>query len=137
MFDAEVVRVSPVFQSASRQARVELTVPNPDRLLKPGMFVRAKAVLERVEDATLVPEAAVVTRGDRSAVFLLEAGSDGGIKARLTPVELGVADSCRVQIVGDRLTGRVVTLGQQLLDDGSVVVLPDDDTPASASGGTP
>ncbi len=40
MFEGRVARVSPVFQSASRQARIELAVPNSERLLKPGMFVR-------------------------------------------------------------------------------------------------
>ena len=51
-FVGEVSRVAPVFQQASRQARAELTVANPQHRLKPGMFVRAEAVLERVEDAT-------------------------------------------------------------------------------------
>lgn len=136
MFEGQVARVSPVFESASRQARVELTVPNPERLLKPGMFVRAEAVLESVEQATIVPELAVVTRGDRSVVFVLEEGERGVIKARLTPVELGVSDAGRVQVIGEGLTGRVVTLGQQLLDDGSPVLLPEqDDIGGGDSGG--
>lgn len=133
-FEGRVARVSPVFQSASRQARVELTVPNPERLLKPGMFVRAEAVLERVEEATIVPESAVVTRADLPVVFVLD---ERAMKVRLTPVELGVSDAGRVQVVGGDLTGRVVTLGQQLLDDGSSVVLPEDDAAATASSEEP
>ena len=48
-FGGAVTRVAPVFQEASRQARAELTVANPQQLLKPGMFVRAAAVLEELE----------------------------------------------------------------------------------------
>lgn len=127
-FVGAVVRVSPVFESASRQARVELSVPNPERLLKPGMFVRARAVLKRVEDATLVPELAVVKRDDRPVVFVL---NEQAMTAHLTPVELGVADAGMVQVIGEGVSGRVVTLGQQLLDDGSAVVVAEDD-PAAA-----
>jgi RND family efflux transporter MFP subunit len=39
-FPATILRIAPLFREASRQARVELDVPNPDGLLKPGMFDR-------------------------------------------------------------------------------------------------
>ncbi len=129
-FEGRVARVSPVFESSSRQARVELSVPNPDRLLKPGMFVRASAVLDRVEQATVVPEEAIVKRADRPVVFVLDEATS---TVRLVPVEPGIADAGRVQVAGAGLTGRVITLGQQLLDDGSPVALPTDD--AHTDGG--
>jgi RND family efflux transporter MFP subunit len=40
-FTGKVVRVAPLLKEASRQARVEVEVPNKDGLLKPGMFVRS------------------------------------------------------------------------------------------------
>ncbi len=128
-FHGEVARIAPVFESTSRQARVELTVPNPDHMLKPGMFVRAEAVLERVEDTTIVPEGAIVTRADQSVVFVIDEAS---MTARRRVVERGITDSGRVQVAGEGLTGRVVTLGQQLLDDGSAVILPEDTDAASS-----
>lgn len=122
-FTGEIARVSPVFQSSSRQARVELSIPNPDRLLKPGMFIRAEAVLGGAEDATIVPAGAIVMRADRPVVFIIDEAKK---TAHLHEVERGITDGGRVQITGEGLTGRVVTLGQQLLDDGSPVMLPDD-----------
>jgi RND family efflux transporter MFP subunit len=122
-FTGEVARVSPVFQSSSRQARVELLVPNEERLLKPGMFIRAEAVLGSVEDATIVPEEAIVMRADRPVVFVIDEATK---TAKMLAVERGIANAGRVQVTGDGLTGRVVTLGQQLLDDGSSVMLPED-----------
>ena len=117
-FRGKVARVSPVFESASRQARVELTVPNPEHLLKPGMFVRAEAILDTVEDATIVPEEAVVMRADRPVIFLVD---ESTMTVKLVPVKLGITHAGRTEVSGEGLTGRVVTLGQQLLDDGSKV----------------
>lgn len=119
-FVGEVARVAPVFDSNSRQARVELTVPNPDYRLKPGMFVRAQVVLDRVQNATIVPEQAVARREDRPVVFLLD---DATQTVKLVPVELGIIQGDRVQIISPDLAGHVVTLGQPLLDDGSAVRL--------------
>ena len=44
------------------------------------------------------------------------------------------ADGSANQITGDGLSGRVVTLGQQLVDDGSRIAIPDDRAQASSSG---
>jgi hypothetical protein len=37
----------------------------------------------------------------------------------------GIREGERVQVFGDGLSGRVVTLGQQLLDDGAPITIPD------------
>ena len=117
-FHGEIARISPVFRESTRQAQVELRVDNPRLKLKPGMFVRVMVVLERVSDATIVPEQALAKREDRSGVFLI---SEDGSTAIWRPVEIGIRQDARVQISGEGLRGRVVTLGQQLLDDGSTV----------------
>ncbi|MEQ9459347.1 MAG: efflux RND transporter periplasmic adaptor subunit [Phycisphaeraceae bacterium] len=132
VFRGTVTRVSPVFESSSRQARVELEVPNPEGLLKPGMFVRVEMVLSRVEDALMVPEVALVRRADRPVVFMLD--EELG-RVRMVGVETGIVSDGRVQILEDSLAGRVVTLGQQLLDDGSVVVVPGDQSPERSETG--
>ncbi|MCA9540329.1 MAG: hypothetical protein KC620_15630, partial [Myxococcales bacterium] len=63
---------------------------------------------------------ALTVRGGVDGVFVLDAD---GQTARWRPVMVGLRDAGRVQISGDGLTGQVVTLGQQLIDDGSPVVL--------------
>ena len=125
-FEARVARISPVFRQESRQARVELAVDNPGEHLKPGMFIRVTIELAREEEATLVPEAALTSRSDTDGVFVLSA--DGG-SVVWRPVTAGLREGDRVQISGEGLQGHVVTLGQQLLDDGSPVTIPDADTP--------
>lgn len=128
VFTGRIDRIAPVFLEATRQARVELEVDNPDQRLKPGMFVRATVVLEQVADATVVPEQALTTRDGRRGLFVLAA--DGRTVA-WRPVEVGVQEGDRVQVTGEGILGQVVTLGQQLLDDGSEVGLPPEEQAAA------
>lgn len=119
-FQAHIERIAPVFREATRQARVELSVENPQLKLKPGMFVRATIVLRRIEDADSVHELALTVREGQDGVFLV---GDDGRTATWSPVEVGIRDGDRVQVLGGGLNGDVVTLGQQFLDDGSAVTI--------------
>ena len=116
-FDGAIQRIAPVFREATRQARIEVRVGNPRLQLKPGMFVRADVVLDRVDDAVIVPEAALVRRNESTGIFVV--GADDVVAWR--PVEAGIVDAGRVQVEGNGLYGLVVVLGQQLLEDGSRV----------------
>lgn len=120
-FEGRIDRIAPVFREATRQARVELTIDNPQRRLKPGMFIRAEVVLERVTQATIVPEQALTKRDDRTGVFLVD---DDGQTVTWRDVTVGIIERGRVQIEGEGLTGRVVTLGQQLVNNGSRITIP-------------
>ena len=115
-FNGSVQRIAPVFSETTRQARVELLVQNPELRLKPGMFIRAAVTLQRLENAVIVPELALTQRADRTGVFLVEAD---GETARWVTVETGIRQGGKVQVEGRNLSGRVVILGQQLLDDGT------------------
>lgn len=122
IFVGEIARIAPVFQANTRQARVEVRVDNPDRRLKPGMFARISMVLDRVEQATIVPVQALVKRNGLNGVFRVT--QDGGAVA-WQPVEVGIEQDQRVQITGGEVNGRVVVLGQQLLKDGSAIAIAD------------
>ncbi len=119
-FAAEIVRISPVFRENTRQARVELRVENPDRRLRPGLFVRADLVLKRAESVVIVPEQALAKREGQDGVFMVDAQ---GLQVSWRPVTPGIRHGQRVAIAGKGLEGRVVVLGQQLLDDGSTIVI--------------
>lgn len=118
VFRGRIERIAPVFRETSRQARVELTLANPDGRLKPGMFIRTTITLDRVDDAQVVPEAALTRREDVDGVFLVESGGD---RVRWVPVETGIRQAGRLEVRTPALTGRVVTLGQHLIDDGSPI----------------
>ncbi len=117
-FSGTVVRISPVFRESTRQAQVELRVENPLLRLKPGMFARVTVTLEQALNAIIVPEQALITRDGRSGVFVVSADRKS---VSWRPVTLGIQQGGRVQVTGAPLTGQVVVLGQQLLDDGSAI----------------
>jgi RND family efflux transporter MFP subunit len=131
-FTGRIARIAPVFRTATRQARIEMTIENPRDRLKPGMFIQATVELSRVADATIVPEQALTRRRDRDGVFIV---SDDGQSVVWREMAVGIREGDRVQVEGPGLTGRVVTLGQQLVDDGSPITIPDDQaTPAHPVG---
>lgn len=121
-FDGSVTRLAPRFAEDSRRARVEVAVPNPDRALRPGMFVDVGIRVGEAAGATLVPAEAVVRRREELGVFRLNGAEPAS--AAWTPVTVGIEGEDRVQILEPAdLSGRVVTLGQQMLEDGAPVTV--------------
>jgi len=133
-FEGRIERIAPVFREATRQARIELMVPNRDLRLKPGMFIRASVVLDRVDDATHVPVQALTRRDGENGVFVVK---PDGRSVAWRKVETGIRDAGRVHVSGEGISGRVVTLGQHLLKDGSTITITGEPTapPASSARG--
>ncbi|MCA9000997.1 MAG: efflux RND transporter periplasmic adaptor subunit, partial [Planctomycetes bacterium] len=125
-----LARIAPVFSRATRQVRVELEIENADLRLKPGMFVRAELELDRAENATLVPFAALTERSGIQGVFTFDGGAG---TVHWTPVKTGIREGASIQLLDAKLAGQVVTLGQELCDEGSKVVVPEAQTPAPAA----
>jgi len=120
-FRGKVVRIAPVLKEKSREARVEIEVPNADQLLKPGMFVRVEIQFDRHEDATVVPAGSLVKRDGTEGIFLADPEAK---KATFVPVTVGIINGDQAEILNPPLEGSVVTLGQHLLEDGAAIVLP-------------
>jgi RND family efflux transporter MFP subunit len=120
-FTGRIDRIAPVFRKSTRQARIEMTIDNPQHRLKPGMFIRANVVLFQLPEATIVPEQALTIRDDRDGVFIV---SEDGRSVGWREVNVGIREGNRVQVDGEGLSGRVVTLGQQLVKEGSPITIP-------------
>ncbi len=130
VFDGKVDRIAPIFNQTTRQARVELEISNPDLKLKPGMFIRATIDVRTVSDVTIVPESAITSRDDEPGIFVI---NELGTKAVWRPVKIGIIEAGQVQVTGNSLSGRVVTLGQHLLQDGSDIHIPGPDATSGSS----
>lgn len=122
-FTGRIDRISPVFRKETRQARVELTIENPALRLKPGMFIRTTVKLDSLADATIMPEAALTKRDDKDGVFLV---NEEKMIVSWHPVQVGIREDNRVQVEGEGLVGRVVSLGHQLIDEGSAIIISND-----------
>jgi RND family efflux transporter MFP subunit len=120
-YTGRIDRIAPVFRKSTRQARIEMIIDNPQHRLKPGMFIRATVVLAQLPEATIVPEQALTIRDDRSGVFVVR---EDGRSVAWREVRVGIREGDRVQVEGEGLSGRVITLGQQLVKDGSPIKIP-------------
>lgn len=87
---------------------VAATFPNPQEVLRPGMFGRIRAVVKQIDDALLIPNRAVQEILDRT--FLSIVDSNGNAEQR--EVELGAQVNGFVQIVSG------VSDGDQVIVDG-------------------
>jgi RND family efflux transporter MFP subunit len=125
-FAGKITRIAPLLKESSRQARVEVDVPNPDLVLKPGMFVRARVEFARHDNATLIPLPALVRRNDREGVFIADPQA---LKARFVPVTTGIISGELVEITKPEISGFVVTMGNHLLEDGSDITMPQSEPP--------
>jgi len=121
-FSGRVVRIAPLLKETSRQARVEIEVDNPDKLLKPGMFINAQIEFARREDVTVVPFNALANRDGETGVFLVDIEAK---RARFQPIRTGIVEGARVEVLEPAgLAGHVVTLGHYLLEREGAVILP-------------
>jgi RND family efflux transporter MFP subunit len=121
-FSGKVLRIAPILKEKSREARIEIKIPNPKKILKPGMFVRAQIQFKKYENATVVPTAAVIKRNNSQGVFVVD---PEGKTANFVPVTPGIVDSKITEIRKPAITGSVVVLGQHLLEDGASIIIPD------------
>lgn len=74
MFTARVVRLGAELDAASRTLELEAELPNPDSLLKPGMYGRMHLPLRTLDAALVVPLSALVDFEDGKVLYLVEAG---------------------------------------------------------------
>jgi multidrug efflux system membrane fusion protein len=127
-FEGKITTIEPQISADTRNIRVQATIPNPDHILKPGMFATTTVVLPDKPPVVTVPETAVdyTLYGDSVFVIKEKNGDDG--KTSLT------AERIYVQ-TGDRINGRavilrglkdgdrVVALGQNKMQSGAAVAI--------------
>lgn len=127
---AKVKRIAPMLDEVSRQARIELNLNNSNNELKPGMFISAKIRYGTHTNTTIVPIEALVIRNDKEGVFLVDEEKK---VARFVAVESGYKSTTQVEIISPEINGRVITLGQHLLEDGMAIRIPSDEKDKNGS----
>ncbi len=95
------------------------TIPNPDRILLPGMFVRAHIAIGEQENAFLVPQRAVTfnSRGEPTAYFV---SADNKAEQRVLTATLDM-NNAWVVTAGVTAGDKLVVDGLQKISDGSAV----------------
>ena len=116
-FSGTIHTVDPVIDPDTRAVMVRARLPNPDRLLRPGMMLTV-GIETAPRMALSVPELAVIGEGDSRFVYAL---NEQG-QARRTPVRTGMRAEGRIEILDGLQPGqKVVTEGVVKVADGMQV----------------
>ena len=107
-----ITYISDVLDPATRTMRLRVTVPNPDRLLKPEMFATVRVYATPTPDALTVPLAAVQNGASGKMVFVQRETNEFEVRT----VKLGNEQGEVVTV----LEG--VSAGEQVVTKGSFVL---------------
>jgi HlyD family secretion protein len=116
-FEGTIVRINKALDLATRTLQAEINVPNPGRLLKPGMFARIEVALKEKLGALVVPRTAVVEEEGKQFVFVVE-----GNQAIRKPIVTGIEQGTVIEVVeGVKDGDKIVVRGQESLRDRSTI----------------
>ena len=133
-FEGKITTVEPQIATDTRNIRVQATLDNPDRILKPGMFTTTTVMLPDKPAVVTVPETAVDYTLYGDSVFLITEKKEDDGKSSLTAVRTFVRTGNRINGRAEIVSGlkpddRVVAVGQLKLQSGSAVVISTDPAP--------
>jgi len=115
VFEGDIYAIDPIVDVSGRAIRLRARIPNPKGELSPGLFARVVLVVERRENALLVPESAIFAKGDKQLVYRVVDG-----RAVQTVVMLGKRRPGQVEILsGLGRDALVVTAGHQQIREGA------------------
>lgn len=128
VFDAKITAIEPQVSAQTRTLLVQATLPNPERILRPGMFAKAEAVVPNDITAIIVPETAVDYSLYGEVIYKVEEAADPKgaaiLKAKRIAVKTGQRFDGKVAVLSGLSGGeRVVVAGQLKLNDGAVVTI--------------
>jgi multidrug efflux system membrane fusion protein len=133
-FEGKITTIEPQIATDTRNIRVQATMQNPDKILKPGMFATTTVVLPDKPPVITVPETAVDYTLYGDSVYLLTEKKEEDGKTKLTVTRTFVQTGNRIEGRAEILKGlkdgdRVVAVGQLKLQSGSAVTISNDPVP--------
>ena len=108
-FPGKVARFSVDVQEDTRTMHTEVDIPNPDRLLIPGMYAEATLTLESKDNVLSVPLQAVSHAGEQAAVYLV--GPSGKVEDR--PITVGLETAREAEVVSGLAEGDLVIVSDR------------------------
>ena len=124
-FRGQITSVFPAADPKSRAFNVEVTIPNPNFLLRPGMVVSLRVGAKQAASAQpVVPLNAVMkAKSDPNGYSVFVVTEEGGRQvARLREVKLGESYGNTVAVTeGLKPGNRVITMGGTMVNDGDQV----------------
>jgi RND family efflux transporter MFP subunit len=117
-FPGKVARFSVDVRADTRTMHTEVDVPNPKRLLLPGLYADAQLTLDQQPNVPAVPVQAINHEGNKTTVFVVTNND----RLEVRPVELGLQTSTDVEVIsGVQIGDQVVVTDRSGLKPGQKV----------------
>ena len=138
----EITALDSQVNEASRAITVEGTLPNPDRILRPGMFVNVELPLPKEEGVIVIPSSAIsyAPYGDSVFVVVEEKNADGKPTKAVSQrfVKLGQNRGDQIRILSGLKDGdEIVTSGVFKLRPGAEIQINNSVQPPSEAAPKP
>jgi len=112
-----ITQLSPAINADTRTFKGNISINNPNLLLRPGMFVKADIVTNHKDSVIVIPKSIILSRQKGKTVFIV----DRGVAAERI-IETGLENITDVEVTrGLTKNERVVTSGFETLSNRSKV----------------
>jgi RND family efflux transporter MFP subunit len=105
-FEGKIIRFSDQIDTNTRTMHTEVDVPNPERVLMPGLYAEAELGLDQKDDVPTVPLQALTHQGNRTTVLVVN--SRGEVEDRT--VQVGLQTTSDAEIVSGLHPGEQVVV---------------------------
>jgi len=117
--EGRVSRTAWGLDQSNRSLRIEIDVPNTDRLLRPGMYASVTVSLDQRTDVVVLPLTAIVRKEEATGCCVVKDN-----KIELRPIVLGLRSGPEVEVVSGLQPGEVVVMARgEGLVEGQVVAI--------------
>jgi multidrug efflux pump subunit AcrA (membrane-fusion protein) len=121
-FRGTIVRTAGAVDPATRTLLAEVDVPNPGRVLLPGMYAQLRITVQRVNAPLVIPSTALVSRASGPQVIEVTPAAGGRGTVHLRSVQVARDYGSTLEIVSGLTDGTLVaTIGTQIFTDGQTV----------------
>jgi RND family efflux transporter MFP subunit len=108
-FPGKVARFSVDVRADTRTMHTEVDVPNPKRLLIPGLYADAQLALEKKQDVPTVPIQALDREGANTSVYVVN--QSGEVEQHT--VQVGLETAMDAEITAGLTEGQMVVIGDR------------------------
>lgn len=116
-FSGTVTRFANALNPETRTMKTEIDIPNPDHILRPGMYGNLTLNLEVHKNAIIIPATALIVEKDKKFVYKVAIG-----KVKKVEIKTGIDDGIQVEVtqglIGDE---DIIVKGKNTVSDGEVV----------------
>ncbi len=130
-FLGSITKIYPQSSLDSRTTSLRVTLPNSGNKLRPNMFAQGAILVQTHRNVMIIPTTAVVTKGDKHQVFVVEGGV---VRIRNVTPGISTDKGASVEVEGLAAGASVITSGQAVLEDGQKVQAADQNSGTDKGG---